>query len=119
MPCGPSASHGRSPEVAKTKLYFVTDSGRISCLDAATGAPHYLQQRLGKSYNVKASPVAVNGKLYVPTEEGDTVVVKLGEKLEVLAVNALADQSFIASPAVADGAFYLRSETTLFCIRGK
>jgi outer membrane protein assembly factor BamB len=90
--------------LADGKLYFLTDSGRISCLDAATGAPYYLQQRLGKSYNLKASPVAVNGKLYLATEEGHTVVVKMGEKFEILAVNTLADQSFIASPAVADGA---------------
>ena len=94
--------------------------GRITCIDAATGAPHYQQQRLGsQSYNLKASPVAVNGKLYVATEEGDTVVVKMGEKFEVLAVNSLTDQSFIASPAVTGGAIYLRSENTLFCIRGK
>lgn len=108
-----------SPVLADGKLYFLTDSGRISCLDAVTGTPYYLQQRLGKSYNLKASPVAVNGKLYVATEEGDTVVVKMGEKFEVLAVNTLTDQSFVASPAVADGAIYLRGENTLFCLRGK
>jgi outer membrane protein assembly factor BamB len=110
-------SYTPSPVLADGKLYFLTDSGRISCLDAVTGAPYYLQQRLGKSYNLKASPVAVNGKLYVATEEGETVVVKMGEKFEVLAVNTLSDQSFIASPAVADGAIYLRGENTLFCIR--
>ncbi|MBI1355140.1 MAG: PQQ-binding-like beta-propeller repeat protein [Acidobacteria bacterium] len=113
-------SYTPSPVLAEGKLYFLTDSGRISCLDAATGAPYYQQQRLGAApYNLKASPVAVNGKLYVATEEGDTVVVKMGEKLEVLAVNTLTDQSFVASPAVADGDLYLRSQNTLFCIRGE
>lgn len=112
-------SYTPSPVLADGKLYFVTDSGRISCLNAATGTPYYQQQRLGGSYNIKASPVAVNGRLYMATEEGDTVVVKMGETFEVLAVNTLTDQSFIASPAVAGGAIYLRGENTLFCIRAK
>ncbi|MBC8165233.1 MAG: hypothetical protein H7Y20_05080, partial [Bryobacteraceae bacterium] len=45
------------------------------------------------------------------------IVVKAGEQFEVLATNTLADQSFIATPAVSGGSLYLRSETHLFCIR--
>jgi hypothetical protein len=44
------------------------------------------------------------------------LVVKMGEKFEVLATNTFADQSFISTPAIADGEIYLRSETTLYCI---
>jgi hypothetical protein len=54
--------------------------------------------------------------MYLATEEGDVVVVRLGETFEVLATNVLQDQSFIASPVVADGAIYLRSRTHLFRI---
>ena len=61
--------------------------------------------------------MGVKDRLYLSTEEGDVVVVKMGEKFEVLATNTLTDQSFIATPAVAGGSLYLRSETTLFCIR--
>ena len=82
-----------------------------------TGQPHYLQQRLPKPYSLKASPVGVNGKLYIATEDGDVVVVKMGEKYEVLATNTLADQIFIATPAVAAGSLYLRGPGALFCIR--
>lgn len=110
-------SYTASPVLADGKLYFVTDSGMLSCLNATTGEAYYTQQRLGKPYNFKASPVAVNGKLYLATEEGDVVVVKMGEKFEVLAVNTLAEQSFIASPVVVDGSIYLRGQNTLFCIR--
>ncbi|MCS7024159.1 MAG: PQQ-binding-like beta-propeller repeat protein [Bryobacteraceae bacterium] len=110
-------SYTPSPVLVDGKLYFVTDSGMVSCLDAKTGQPYYLQQRLPKSYNIKASPVAVNGKLYIATENEDVVVLKLGEKYEVLATNTLADQMFIASPAIADGSLYLRGQNTLYCIR--
>lgn len=67
-------------------------------------------------FNFKASPVAAGGKLYLSTEEGDVVVVKLGAAFEVLAINALTDQSFVASPAVAAGDMFLRSRTTLYRI---
>ena len=106
-----------SPVLHDGKLYFVTDSGLISCLDARTGKPHYQQQRLPRSYNFKSSPVGANGKLYLATEEGDVVVVKMGEKYEVLSVNTLTDQMFIATPAITGGSIYLRSQEALYCIR--
>ena len=110
-------SYTPSPVLHDGKLYMVTDSGMLSCLDAKTGKAFYLQQRLPKPYNFKASPVGVNGKLYLATEEGDVVVVKMGETYEVLATNTLEGQTFIATPAVADGEIYLRGQNTLFCIK--
>jgi len=110
-------SYTASPVLQDGKLYFVTDSGMLSCFDATTGKPYYQQQRLGKPYNFKASPTAANGKLYLATEEGDIVVVKMGEQFEVLAVNTLTDQSFISSPIIVDGTVYLRSQNTLYAIR--
>ncbi|MFN7936440.1 MAG: PQQ-binding-like beta-propeller repeat protein [Bryobacteraceae bacterium] len=110
-------SYTPSPVLHDNKLYFISDSGMLSCLNATTGEPYYLQQRLPKPYNFKASPVAANGKLYLATEEGDVVVVKMGEKFEVLATNTMADQMFIASPIIVDGSLYLRGQNTLFCIR--
>jgi outer membrane protein assembly factor BamB len=109
-------SYTASPVLHDGKLYFVSDSGLLSCLDATTGKPYYRQQRLPRSYNFKASPVGANGKLYLATEEGDVVVVKMGENYEVIAVNTLTDQMFIATPAIAGGSIYLRSQEALYCI---
>ena len=99
------------------KLYVLTDNGTLSCFDFKTGKPFYSQMRLPKTYSFKSSPVAANGKLYLATEDSDVVVVKMGEKFEVLATNTLADQVFIATPAIMDGAIYLRGQNTLFCVR--
>jgi outer membrane protein assembly factor BamB len=107
-----------SPVLHDNKLYFVTDSGMVSCLDAATGKPYYSQVRLPKATNIKSSPVGANGKLYISTEDGDVVVLKMGETFEVLATNTLEDQFFIATPAIADGEIFLRGQNTLFCIKG-
>lgn len=109
-------SYTPSPVLHEGRLYFVSDAGLLSNLDAATGKPHYQQQRLPKPYGFKASPVGAAGKLYLATEEGDVVVVKMGDTFEVLATNTLEDQSFIASPVIVDGTIYLRSRTHLFRI---
>ena len=98
---------------------MVTDSGLLSNFDATTGVPLYQQMRLPKPYNFKASPVGANGKIYLATEEGDVVVVRIGDRFEVLATNTLTDQSFIASPVIAGGDIYLRSQTHLFRIGTK
>jgi outer membrane protein assembly factor BamB len=96
---------------------MLTDSGMLSCLDAKTGRPYYQQQRLPKPYNFKASPVGANGKLYLASENEDVIVVRMGEKFEVLATNTLKDQTFIGTPAIADNQIYLRGQNTLYAIR--
>jgi outer membrane protein assembly factor BamB len=108
-----------SPVLHEKKLYVATDNGMLSAFNAVTGEPFYAQVRLPGSYNLKASPVAANGKLYLATENEDVVVLKLGEKFEVLATNKLTDQVFIATPVIADGEIFLRSQNTLFCISEK
>jgi outer membrane protein assembly factor BamB len=106
-----------SPVLHEGKLYFPTDNGMVSAIDAETGTPVYQQVRLPKPYAIKASPVAAGGMLYFPTEDGDVVVARIGPTLDVVATNTLTDQSFVASPAVAGGDIFLRSRTHLFRIR--
>ena len=105
-----------SPVLHEGKLYFVTDNGMASSIDAETGMPVYQQVRLPKPYAIKASPVAAGGLLYFPTEDGDVVVARIGSTLDVIATNTLTDQSFVASPAIAGGDIFLRSRTHLFRI---
>ena len=108
-----------SPVLYENKLYIVTDNGMMSAFNATTGEPYYAQTRLPKAANLKASPVGANGKLYLATEDGDVLVLKMGEKFEVLATNTLQDQVFIATPVIADGEIYLRGQNTLFAISEK
>ncbi len=112
-------SYTPSPVLFDGKLYTLTDNGMLSCFDAKTGKPYYHQQRLPKPYNFKASPIGANGKLYLASEDGDVVILKMGEKFEVLATNTLQDQLFIASPVIINGEIFLRGQNTLFCISEK
>ena len=109
-------SYTGSPALHDGRLYVFSDNGLLSVFDAETGEPHYVQARLPEPYTVKASPLVVGDRVYLATEDEDVVVVRTGDRLEVLATNTLAGQSFIASPIAAGRDLYLRSGTHLFCI---
>jgi outer membrane protein assembly factor BamB len=106
-----------SPVLQNGILYFISDSAILSVFKASTGEAYYKQQRMPGPHSLKSSPVAVNGKLYIATEEGDVLVLKMGEKFEVLATNSMGDDMFIATPALAGNSMYLRGRNTLYCIR--
>ena len=109
-------SYTASPVIDDGILYFVTDRGLISALDAKTGKAHYQQQRLPGMYSLKASPVGADGKLYVATEQGEVVVVGMGPEFEVLATNTIEGEFFMASPVVLEGEMLLRGRNKLYAI---
>jgi outer membrane protein assembly factor BamB len=104
-----------SPVLFDNQLYVLTDNGILTNFNARTGEVRY-RQRLPGAANFKASPVGVNGKLYLSSEEGKVFVVKMGPEFELLATNALEDAIFIATPAITDGEIVLRSQTRLYRI---
>jgi outer membrane protein assembly factor BamB len=105
-----------SPLLYDGILYFLkSNNGILTALDARTGKPHYSQQRLDGVPNVFASPVGARGRVYLPGREGATAVIKSGPAFEMLAVNRL-DDSFDASPAMADNVLYLRGYKSLYAI---
>lgn len=105
-----------SPVLHDNKYYTLSDNGTISCFNAETGEPYYQQQRIMPPDSFKASPIGVDGKLYVASESGVVSIIRMGEKFEILASNTLEDQMFISSPIALDGELFLRSKTHLFCI---
>ncbi|MBI2685498.1 MAG: PQQ-like beta-propeller repeat protein [Acidobacteria bacterium] len=109
-------SYSASPVLHQGRLYFVTDNGILTSVNATTGEVVY-QERLPGTYSLKASPVAANGNLYISTEQGDVLVVKMGDKFELVSKNQMPDEFFIATPAIADGEIYLRGRNTLYLIR--
>lgn len=104
-----------SPVVYQGKLYGVSSVG-INCLDAATGKELWTHRVKGP---FAGSPLAVDGKIYLVTEEGITVVLKAGtEQPEVIANNKLGE-TILCTPAISGGKIFMRSDSTLWCIGGK
>jgi len=71
--------------------------------------------RGGQDYS---SGVVADGKLYYVARNGTTYVIKLGEKFELLATNRVTEETedFSSTPAVSDGALFIRSSKHLYCI---
>ena len=107
--------HVSSPILVDTEIYFVHDGGVASCLNAITGELIW-NERLGGNYD--ASPIEIQNRLYFLNREGKTTVLSAGKKFDKLATNQLKG-TFKASPAVADEALFLRSDTHLFRIEKK
>jgi outer membrane protein assembly factor BamB len=107
-----------SPLLYDGVLYFVkSNNGILSVLDAKTGTPHYIQQRLDAVPNVFASPVGADGRVYIVGRDGSTMVLRHGPTFEVLATNTL-DDGFDASPALVGGEMFLKGYRFLYKIGG-
>ena len=85
---------------------------------AKSGRPHYRAQRLNGLPEVYSSPVGAQGRVYITSRDGTTVVIRHGPRFEVLATNTL-DDGFDASPALVDGELYLRGYRYLYCLERK
>ena len=106
------APHTPSTLCVGDELYFVSDGGIATCVDARTGQVHW-SERLGGDFS--ASPVFADGRLYFQNETGTGFVLKPGRTFEVLAKNMLGDRT-LASYAVTDGAFFIRGAELLYRI---
>ena len=108
-----------SPLLYGEALYFHYHyQGLLTRVNARTGEDQPGAIRLENLYNVFASPVAAEGRVYVTSREGVTVVLNDGAAPRVIALNRLADQ-FSASPALVADELYLRGEQYLYCIAPK
>jgi outer membrane protein assembly factor BamB len=96
-------------------LFLWSDGGFLTCVDSSTGDIKY-QERVGG--NFFGSPVVVEDRIYCISTTGEVVVVKASDEFEVLARNALDELSH-ATPAIADGCMYLRTEKHLISLGGK
>ena len=101
-----------SPVLVGGELYFVSDNGIATCLDARSGKSLWVR-RLGGNFS--ASPLAADRRVYFFSREGVTTVVQAGGKFVELAENRL-DGQLMASPAALPGALFLRTDRAVYRI---
>ena len=105
-----------SPLLYDDKLYFFKGNEAIvSILDAKSGKASVEAERLEGMRGVYASPVGAAGRVYLAGRDGNALVLKKGDKVEVLATNKLNDR-FDASPAAVGKELFLRGKQSLYCI---
>ncbi len=97
-------------------LYFMTDAGLLTCVDALTGKTQYESKRFPTPAHFAGAPVAFDGKLMITSQDGDTYVLKAGPVHEILGTNSLGE-GVVASLGMAGDSIYIRSEKNLYRIR--
>ena len=96
-------------------IYTVDTKNNLIAIDAKTGTTIYTK-RLKNKYN--SSPVYADGRVYVTSVKGETLVIKAGRKLEILAENQLAGELY-ATPAIAGNSLIIRNTNSLYRIGTK
>jgi outer membrane protein assembly factor BamB len=94
------------------RLYLVRDGGQLTCLKAASGEELF-RERLGAPGQHIASPIAAGEHVLFSSTAGVVTVIRASDALQVAARNELGEQIY-ATPALADGALYVRTAKHLF-----
>ena len=107
-----------SPLFYRGVLYTVKEGGILTSLDAKTGETAKQARLPGALGTYFSSPVAADGKIYAISDEGKAAVIQAGARWELLRVNDLKD-GCKATPAIADGKLYVRTQSALYCFAKK
>jgi outer membrane protein assembly factor BamB len=102
--------------VAKGDLVFLWgDRGVVTCVDAPTGKIHW-RERVGGNYS--SSPIRVNDHVFCISTDGDVVCLAASDHYEPLGKSSLGEGSR-ATPAVAGGRMFLRTDSHLVAVGEK
>lgn len=97
-------------------IYMVDDNGVASCVEAATGKEVWKNRLNGKNYS--AAPLLADGHIYFLSEEGKSETLAPGREFKVLGQGQV-ESGYLASPAVADNALFVRTKTHLYRVEKK
>jgi glucose dehydrogenase len=109
-----------SPLYYDGRVYAANPTGVVYCADAKTGKSLW-EERLQGKQTFSASPVAGDGKIYVLSETGRLLTIKsgdTGDNAEILGTSELKEEG-LATPAISDGALFIRTDKNLWCIGAK
>ena len=118
-------SNVSSPVLHEGHLYWMhEDLGIAYCAEAKSGKVLF-EQRIKGVGQVYASPVVADGKLFFITRSGRCVVLAAKPKYELIAINSFSEPNrknsevFNASPALAGGRLFVRSDQRMYCVGKK
>jgi len=113
-------SHDRGGAYMPTPLvygglfYLVHHNARLVAYDARTGEEVY-KARFSEAGTFTGSPVAADGRIYFPTEDGAIYVVRAGPDFRELAINQMGEV-VMTTPAISEGTLFVRSLRHLWAL---
>ncbi len=99
----------------RNRLYTVADGGAICSFNLGSGEPIWREHLKG---SFTASLVAGDGHIYATDEYGVIYVLTAGDTFQIVATNDIQER-ILATPAIACGDLFLRTETQLYCVAGQ
>ncbi|HEX8457279.1 MAG TPA: PQQ-binding-like beta-propeller repeat protein [Pyrinomonadaceae bacterium] len=108
-------SYMPTPLIYRGHLYVLSNQGVLDCYDLHTGAEVYRERLPHQGGGFSASPVASDGRIYLPSEDGEIFVVRAGAKFELLSRNPMGEL-LMATPAISAGQMFIRTQHHLFAI---
>ena len=93
-------------------IYMANDSGIVTCVDPGTGEKVW-QERISGIFT--ASPIGADGRVYLVSETGETIVLRAGREPRLVARNSIGERS-VATPAVSGGQIFIRTDDHLICV---
>ncbi|MCA1576553.1 MAG: PQQ-binding-like beta-propeller repeat protein [Acidobacteria bacterium] len=111
-------SYMPTPLIYKGVLYVLANNGTFDAYNLKTGDELYRQRLPLVGNGFSASPIAADGKIYLPNEDGEILVVSAGEKFAHVATNSMGEL-LMATPALSEGVMYVRTAQSLFAVGRK
>ncbi len=102
-----------SPIIDGDRVYSVNGAGVLNCADIGTGE---IAWRVRLKPPISSSPVAAGGHIYFFNEKGLAQVVRAGRDKGEVVSEFDHQETFLCTPAIADGALYIRSDKHLWKI---
>jgi len=104
-----------TPLIYRGYLYILGNAGVFDCYNLSTGEEIYRERIPHQGSGFSGSPVASDGRIYLPSEDGDVFVVKAGPHFELLGKNEMGDP-LMATPAISGGLLLVRTQHRLWGI---
>ena len=104
-----------SPLVLGDTLFMIKEGGLLTAVDLATGEV-VKQGRVGQPDQYSASPVGAAGRIITASGSGQLAVLTGSRDWEVVSVSNL-DEEIWATPAIADGQVFVRSQSAIYCFQ--
>ena len=90
----------------------------MTAVDAKTGETIIDETRLEGIRTLYASMVAADDHIFITGRNGNTLVLKHGGEMEIVAMNELGEP-VDATPAIVDDEIIIRSDKHLFCFENE
>ncbi len=104
-----------SPLVYNDVVFLVRGGGIATTLNAQTGKVLKQARLAGALEDYYASPIGVDGKVYIPSVHGKVVVLRATGDWEILAINDF-DSDIYATPAISEDRIYIRTRNALYAL---